>query len=90
MKETAEAVLSQRNVESVLFQGKRLSQQTNAEKLELFAGELIKEHDKRKKSRIPTVFIKQIMTPRTSSATTTTTTSTTISGSPRPNSSTHL
>ncbi|XP_020590123.1 patatin-like protein 3 [Phalaenopsis equestris] len=80
MMQTAEAILSQRNVESVLFQGKRLSQETYAEKLDRFAGELLQEHDKRKKSRIPTVFIKQIMTPRTSSSTTTTT-STTISGS---------
>ncbi|KAI0501360.1 hypothetical protein KFK09_016305 [Dendrobium nobile] len=83
--ETAEAILGQRNVESVLFQGRKLSEETNAEKLERFAAELIEEHDNRKKSRIPTVFIKQIMTPRTSSATTIT--STTLSGSLRPNSS---
>ncbi|XP_028554941.1 patatin-like protein 3 isoform X1 [Dendrobium catenatum] len=71
-----EEMLSQRNGETVLFQGRKVSKETNAEKLERLAGELIKEQDKRSRSSIPTVFIKQALTPRTSSATTATTTTT--------------
>ncbi|CAL9767038.1 unnamed protein product [Musa acuminata subsp. burmannicoides] len=59
--------LSQRNVESLLFRGKKISDQTNAEKLEWFASELIKEHERRKKSLIPVIVLKQVMTPRSSS-----------------------
>ncbi|WOL05071.1 patatin-like protein 3 [Canna indica] len=66
-------LLSHRNVESLLFRGKKISEQTNAEKLERFAEELIKEEKKRKKNSIPTVVLKQVMSPRTSSATTATT-----------------
>lgn len=44
----AEAMLQQRNVEAVMFQGRRLAGETNAEKLERFARELIKEHGRRK------------------------------------------
>ncbi|KAF0905627.1 hypothetical protein E2562_007410 [Oryza meyeriana var. granulata] len=44
----AEAMLQQRNVEAVMFQGRRLAGETNAEKLERFARELIKEHGGRK------------------------------------------
>ncbi|KAJ8465118.1 hypothetical protein OPV22_027670 [Ensete ventricosum] len=74
--------LSQRNVESLLFRGTKILDQTNAEKLEWFASELIKEHERRKKSLIPIILLKQVMTPRSSTATTnvitgTTTTSTT-------------
>uniref|UniRef100_M8CGG1 Uncharacterized protein n=1 Tax=Aegilops tauschii TaxID=37682 RepID=M8CGG1_AEGTA len=43
----AEEMLSQKNVESVLFRGKKLAEQTNAEKLELFAHELVKERNRR-------------------------------------------
>jgi hypothetical protein len=43
-----EKMLSQRNVESVLFRGKRISDKTNAEKLDYFAHELMKEHDRRR------------------------------------------
>ena len=43
----AEEMLSQKNVESVLFRGKKLAEQTNAEKLERFAHELVKERDRR-------------------------------------------
>ena len=43
----AEEMLSQKNVESVLFRGKKLAEQTNAEKLEWFAHELVKERDRR-------------------------------------------
>uniref|UniRef100_A0A0E0LH38 Patatin n=1 Tax=Oryza punctata TaxID=4537 RepID=A0A0E0LH38_ORYPU len=44
----AEAMLQQRNVEAVMFQGRRLAGETNADKLERFARELIKEHGRRK------------------------------------------
>ncbi|KAG6536301.1 hypothetical protein ZIOFF_001354 [Zingiber officinale] len=64
---TLEDTLLQRNVESSLFRGKKVSEQTNAEKLERFAGELIKEEEKRKKSLIPIVVLKQVITPSTSS-----------------------
>ncbi|WOK99531.1 hypothetical protein Cni_G08243 [Canna indica] len=65
-----EKQLSQKNVESMLFRGKKIAEQTNAEKLEWFAGELVKEDARRKKSKIPSVVFKQVMTPRTSSSTT--------------------
>ncbi|TVU41146.1 hypothetical protein EJB05_14644, partial [Eragrostis curvula] len=44
----AEAMLLQKSVESVLFQGRKLAGETNAEKLERFARELAKEHGRRK------------------------------------------
>ncbi|XP_058100151.1 patatin-like protein 7 [Magnolia sinica] len=65
----AEGMLAQKNVESVLFQGKKISGKTNAEMLDGFAVELIKEHERRKTSVFPTVVFKQV-TPRSSSATT--------------------
>ena len=43
-----EEMLLQKNVESVLFQGRKLAGETNAEKLERFARELVKEHGRRK------------------------------------------
>ncbi|KAF7061325.1 hypothetical protein CFC21_068025 [Triticum aestivum] len=43
----AEEMLSQKNMESVLFRGKKLAEQTNAEKLEQFAHELVKERNRR-------------------------------------------
>ncbi|KAJ4977426.1 hypothetical protein NE237_002532 [Protea cynaroides] len=64
----AEEVLKHKNVESTLFRGKKIIQNTNSEKLEWFAGELIKEHERRKTSILPTVIFKQA-SPRTSSAT---------------------
>nr|XP_010906604.1 patatin-like protein 3 [Elaeis guineensis] len=73
----AEEMLAQKNMESVLFRGRKMSEQANGEKLESFASELIKEDEKRKKSPIPIVILKQVMTPRTSSATTSTITTTT-------------
>ncbi|KAJ1702737.1 hypothetical protein LUZ63_002516 [Rhynchospora breviuscula] len=74
----AEDMLSQRNIESVLFRGKKLADQTNAEKLEWFAHELMKEHDRRKTSPLPTVFVKQQpTTPRQPITPTTPTTATT-------------
>lgn len=54
----AEVALTERNVELVLFRGSKLLEQTNAERLELFAGELIREHERRKWSTEPTVLIK--------------------------------
>ncbi|KAL6880239.1 hypothetical protein ACP4OV_011804 [Aristida adscensionis] len=44
----AEEMLRQRSVESVLFQGRKLAGETNADKLERFARELAKEHQRRK------------------------------------------
>ncbi|CAL9107023.1 unnamed protein product, partial [Musa textilis] len=79
--EAAEELLSQRNVESLLFGGKKISEHTNAEKLEWLAGELIKEDERRRKCPIPTVITKHAMTPRTSSATTITTVTTASTGS---------
>ncbi|RWR85805.1 patatin-like protein 7 [Cinnamomum micranthum f. kanehirae] len=64
----ADEMLAQKNMESILFQGKRISEKTNAEKLEWFAGELVKEQERRKSSVFPTVVLKQA-TPRTSSVT---------------------
>jgi len=49
----AEEILAQRNVESVLFRGKKVAEQTNAEKLERFAHELVKERDRRRASPSP-------------------------------------
>ncbi|CAN6298474.1 unnamed protein product [Urochloa humidicola] len=66
----AGAMLAQRNVESVLFRGRRLSERTNAEKVDAVAAELVKEQERRRRSPLPNVAIKQIGTPRLSSATT--------------------
>ncbi|KAG0481335.1 hypothetical protein HPP92_011849 [Vanilla planifolia] len=76
MLSMAEAMMIDRSLESVLFEGKRLSKETNGEKLERMAGELIREQERRSKSPLPTVVVKQAMTPRTSSATTSTATTT--------------
>ncbi|KAJ1293322.1 hypothetical protein BS78_01G059100 [Paspalum vaginatum] len=48
----AEEMLAQRNVESVLFRGKKVAEQTNAEKLERLAHELVKERDRRRDSTV--------------------------------------
>lgn len=68
---SVDQILRQKNVESALFKGKRLVEITNLEKLESFSGELIKEHERRKTSILPTVVLKQASggSPRTSSAT---------------------
>ncbi|CAN6213091.1 unnamed protein product [Urochloa humidicola] len=47
----AEAMLLQRSVESVLFQGRKLAGETNAEKIERFARDLAKEHARRKQQQ---------------------------------------
>ncbi|KAL8231923.1 hypothetical protein R6Q57_001701 [Mikania cordata] len=55
----AEEMLKQKNVESVLFEGKRIGEQTNFEKLDWFAGELVLEHQRRSCRIAPTVAFKQ-------------------------------
>ncbi|KAK9062346.1 hypothetical protein SSX86_019532 [Deinandra increscens subsp. villosa] len=68
----AEEMLRQKNVESVLFQGKRCNK-TNLEKLEVFATEIVKETERRKLNILPTVVLRQSTSsssPRTSNATT--------------------
>ncbi|XP_048326010.1 patatin-like protein 6 [Ziziphus jujuba] len=60
----AEEMLKQKNVESVLFGGKRIVEQSNFERLDWFAGELVLEHQRRSCRIAPTVAFKQA-TPRT-------------------------
>ncbi|KAG4910731.1 hypothetical protein AAZX31_20G166600 [Glycine max] len=55
----AEEMLKQENVESVLFGGKRIGEQSNFEKLDWFAGELVQEHQRRSCRIAPTVAFKQ-------------------------------
>ncbi|XP_062094532.1 patatin-like protein 3 [Humulus lupulus] len=70
LRET-EFMLTQNNVESVLFQGKRIVGSSNVEKIDVFASELVKEQERRKTSFLPMVALKQMSpSPRTSSATT--------------------
>jgi hypothetical protein len=82
---TAEDILSEACVESVLFQGKMLMKETNVERLDCAARMLLKEQQRRQQSKIPTVFIKPATTPpRTSSSSAMTlTTLTESSESPR-------
>ncbi|KAJ1703897.1 hypothetical protein LUZ63_003676 [Rhynchospora breviuscula] len=82
---TAEDILSEANIESVLFQGKKLTKETNTQRLEWAAEVLFKEQQRRQQSKIPTVFIKPVVTPpRTSSSSAMTlTTLTGSSESPR-------
>ncbi|EEF32810.1 patatin-like protein 6 [Ricinus communis] len=56
---TAEEMLKQKNVESVLFGGKRIGEESNFEKLDWFAGELVLEHQRRSCRIAPTVAFKQ-------------------------------
>ncbi|XP_076921187.1 patatin-like protein 6 [Bidens hawaiensis] len=55
----ADEMLKQKNVESVLFGGKKIAEQTNFEKLDWFAGELVLEHQRRSCRIAPTVAFKQ-------------------------------
>ncbi|EXB80085.1 Patatin group A-3 [Morus notabilis] len=55
----AEEMLKQKNVESVLFGGKKIGEQSNFEKLDWFAGELVLEHQRRSCRIAPTVAFKQ-------------------------------
>ncbi|XP_062203505.1 patatin-like protein 3 [Phragmites australis] len=84
----ADGMLTQRNVEAELFRGRRLSEKSNHEKLDAFAAELVKEHERRpRRPGLPTVAIKQAATPRLSSATTAssaTATGRTVSTMPSP------
>ncbi|WOL04255.1 patatin-like protein 6 [Canna indica] len=57
--EAAEEMLNQKNVESVLFSGRRMGEQTNMEKLDWFAEELVLEHQQRCCRIAPTVAFKQ-------------------------------
>ncbi|KNA13610.1 hypothetical protein SOVF_115090 [Spinacia oleracea] len=57
--EIGEEMLKQKNVESVLFGGKRISEQSNIEKLDWFAEELVLEHQRRSCRIAPTVAFKQ-------------------------------
>ncbi|KAG6495075.1 patatin-like protein 6 [Zingiber officinale] len=55
----AEEMLKQRNMESLLFSGRRIGEQTNMEKLDWLAGELVLEHQRRSSRIAPTVAFKQ-------------------------------
>ncbi|GLT66837.1 hypothetical protein SLA2020_391830 [Shorea laevis] len=55
----AEEMLKQKNVESVLFGGKKIAEQSNFERLDWFAGELVQEHQRRSCRIAPTVAFKQ-------------------------------
>ncbi|KAL5716554.1 hypothetical protein ACHQM5_018226 [Ranunculus cassubicifolius] len=65
--EIIETMLAQKSVESVLFREKKVADKTNSEKLESIAGDLIKEHERREMSILPTVMFKN-SSPRSSSA----------------------
>ncbi|KAL6603157.1 hypothetical protein ACP70R_043518 [Stipagrostis hirtigluma subsp. patula] len=65
---TAEAALTERGVESVLFRGKKLMPQTNGERLDGVAEQLVQEHHRRLESKAPVVLVKPSATPRTSSS----------------------
>ncbi|OAP10941.1 PLP6 [Arabidopsis thaliana] len=55
----AEEMLKQKNAESVLFGGKKISEESNYEKLDWLAGELVLEHQRRSCRIAPTVAFKQ-------------------------------
>ncbi|KAM0856717.1 hypothetical protein ACQ4PT_048947 [Festuca glaucescens] len=65
---TAEAAMAERGVESVLFRGKKLMPETNSERLDGVAEQLVREHHRRMDSKTPVVLIKPSATPRTSSS----------------------
>uniref|UniRef100_A0A0D9WT80 Patatin n=1 Tax=Leersia perrieri TaxID=77586 RepID=A0A0D9WT80_9ORYZ len=81
---TAEAAMEERSVESVLFRGKKLMAQTNGERLDGVAEQLVREHHRRMESKTPVVLVKPSATPRTSSSSASTliTVSTNSSDSP--------
>ncbi|KAK4353469.1 hypothetical protein RND71_028987 [Anisodus tanguticus] len=60
--EIADEMLKQKNVESVLFGGKKIAEQSNFQKLDWFAGELVQEHQRRSCRIAPTVAFKQRLT----------------------------
>ncbi|CAN4105762.1 unnamed protein product [Withania somnifera] len=55
----ADEMLKQKNVESLLFGGKKIVEQSNFQKLDWFAGELVQEHQRRSCRIAPTVAFKQ-------------------------------
>ncbi|KAL0358685.1 UNVERIFIED_CONTAM: Patatin-like protein 6 [Sesamum angustifolium] len=55
----ADEMLKQKNVESVLFNGKRIGEKSNFEKLDWFAEQLVLEHQRRSCRIAPTVAFKQ-------------------------------
>ncbi|KAH6804007.1 PATATIN-like protein 6 [Perilla frutescens var. frutescens] len=55
----ADEMLKQKNVESVLFSGKKIVEQSNSEKLDWFAEQLVLEHQRRSCRIAPTVAFKQ-------------------------------
>ncbi|CAA0825363.1 Patatin-like protein 6 [Striga hermonthica] len=57
--EIADEMLKQKNVESVLFSGKRIGEQSNFEKIDWFAEQLVLEHQRRSSRIAPTVAFKQ-------------------------------
>lgn len=65
---TAEAAMAERGVESVLFRGKKLMPETNGERLDGVAEQLVREQHRRMDSKTPVVLIKPSATPRTSSS----------------------
>ncbi|KAK1283806.1 hypothetical protein QJS10_CPB21g00976 [Acorus calamus] len=66
----AEEMLTQKNVESIMFRGKKVAEKTNIEKLDWLACELVKEHERRMTcvDGLPVVVLKQ-GSPRSSSVT---------------------
>ncbi|KAI4385736.1 hypothetical protein MLD38_003731 [Melastoma candidum] len=60
----ADEMLKEKNVESVLFGGKRVAEKTNGEKLDWFAGQIVEEHQKRSRRAAPTVAIKRARSPK--------------------------
>lgn len=55
----ADEILKEKNVESVLFGGKRIGEQSHNEKLDYFAEQLVLEHQRRSCRIAPTVLLKQ-------------------------------
>lgn len=55
----ADEMLNQKSVESVLFGGKKLGEQSNSTKLDWFAEQLVLEHQRRSCRIAPTVALKQ-------------------------------
>eukprot|EP01018_Ginkgo_biloba_P036632 Gb_31110 [translate_table: standard] len=55
----ADTMLNQKSMESLPFGGKRLLSQTNAERLDWFAEQLVLEHASRATRKMPTVVLKQ-------------------------------
>lgn len=61
----AEEMLKQKNLESVMFGGKKISEESNFQKLDWLAGELVLEHQRRSCRIAPTVAFKQSSDRRT-------------------------